>query len=145
LTSALLVALVCAIQPWTLAAGQAPVRGENEPSPATQTRQNVAQASPRAPEHVGTARLVVTVDDENGVAVVGARVALSGQQELRKVETDYAGRCEWADLASGVYQVRVEKEGFYAFISDEVRVGEIDTLEVTLNHVREFVEVVNVV
>lgn len=145
LTSALLVALVCAIQPWTLAAGQAPVRGENEPSPATQTRQDVAQASPRAPEHVGTARLVITVGDENGVAVPGARVALSGQQELRKVETDYAGRCEWADLTSGVYQVRVEKEGFYAFISDEVRVGEIDSLEITLNHVREFVEVVNVV
>jgi len=145
LTSALLMALVGTLQSWTLAAGQAPARGENEPSLATQAREDVARASKNAPELVRMTRLVITVVDENGVAVVGAHVALSGQQELRKVETDYAGQCEWTDLAAGVYQVRAEKEGFYAFISDEVRAGEVASLEITLNHVREFVEVVNVV
>jgi hypothetical protein len=92
-----------------------------------------------------TARLGLVVVDENGVAVVGARVALSGWEGTRKAETDYAGRCEWTDLAPGTYQVSVEREGFYAVHLSETRVGEIDTLEITLNHVREFVEVVNVV
>jgi hypothetical protein len=145
LTCALLMALVWALQLGAMAASRAPARGENEPSHASQTPEDAAQASAKVPEHVGPARLVITVVDENGLAVVGARVALSGQQEAHKVETDYAGRCQWVDLTPGLYRVRVEKEGFYVFISHEVRVGEIDSLEVTLNHVREFVEVVNVV
>jgi hypothetical protein len=143
--SAVLIAVFCGLQPWASATDQELKQVESGPRRASEAGGVVAQASPRAPELVGTARLVITVVDENGVAVSGARVALSGQQELRRIETDYAGRCEATELTSGVYHVRVEKEGFYAFVSDAVRVGESDTLEITLNHVREFVEVVNVV
>ena len=145
LISAFLMAVFCALQPGAFAASQVPARGENESSHTAQAREQAAQTSQNVPELAGKVKLAITVVDENGVAVPGARVTLSGQQEPRKAETDYAGRCLWTDLAPGTYQVRVEKEGFFAFISDEVRAGEIDSLEITLNHVREFVEVVNVV
>jgi hypothetical protein len=145
LASTFLVVTFWTVQPWALTAAKASARGENEPSHASQTREHVAQTSQNAPEFVGKTKLAITVVDENGVAVPGARVTLSAQEGLRKVETDFSGRWLWTDLAPGTYQVRVEKEGFYAFISDEVRAGEIGTLEITLNHVREFVEVVNVV
>jgi len=136
LISAFLMVVFCALQPLVFAASQVPVRGENEPSRASQAREHVAQTSQNVPEPAGKVKLAITVVDENGVAVPGARVTLSGQQESRKAETDYAGRCLWTDLVPGTYEVRAEKEGFYAFISDEVRAGEIDSLEITLNHMR---------
>jgi hypothetical protein len=145
LIPAFLMAVFCTLPPAVFAASQVPVRGENGPSPIAQAREDVAQASQNAPEFTGKTKVAITVVDENGVAVPGARITVSGEQGVRQAETDYAGRCEWTDLAPATYQVRVEKEGFYAFLSDAVRIGEIDTLEVTLNHVREFVEVVNVV
>jgi hypothetical protein len=110
-----------------------------------QARENATQLPENAPGPIGRAKLAITVTDENGVAVPGARITLSREQGVRQAETDYAGRCQWVDLTPDTYQLRAEKEGFYAFIMNETRVGEIDTLEVTLNHVREFVEVVNVV
>jgi hypothetical protein len=145
LTCVLLMALVWALQLGVMAASPAPARAANEPPHVSQTPEDAAQAPKKAPEHVGTAKLAITVSDENRVAVVGARVTLSSQQELRQGATDYAGRCEWADLIPGVHQLRVEKQGFYAVKLDQVRPGEVASLEVTLNHVREFVEVVNVV
>ena len=92
--------------------------------------------------------LLVTVVDENGVAVPSARIALTptgGQAQAVKGETDYAGRYKFTDLDPGVYRLRVEKEGFYAVTHDEVRVGETQVTDVTLNHEREFYEAVNVV
>lgn len=90
---------------------------------------------------------VVTVVDETGVVVSSARVILSrsdGGSEL-KGETDDSGRCEFTRLEQGLYHLRVEKEGFYAVKVDDVRVGETEGAEVTLNHQQEFVESVNVV
>ena len=84
--------------------------------------------------------------DENGVAVQSAQVTLTDADgNSRKGETDYAGRWAFTDLAPGPYQMRVEKEGFFAVVEQDVQAGTTDTAEVTLNHQRELVERVNVV
>jgi hypothetical protein len=97
-----------------------------------------------APPGQDSHRLLITVLDENSVAVSSARLILSLGENILRGETDYAGRYEFADLRAGVYQLRVEKEGFYAVTHKEVHVGETESVEVTLNHEREFVEHVNV-
>jgi len=103
------------------------------------TTQAQAQKQPAA-------RLLVTVIDENGVAVAFARLALeqTGTSTIHRGETDDAGRYEFKGLDSGLHRLRIEKEGFYAVTHDEVRVGETDSIEVTLNHQQEYVEHVNV-
>src|SRR5881398_2223320 len=60
------------------------------------------------PQH----NLVITVIDQNGVAVSAARVFLqmpNNCQPLR-CETDFAGHCQFTALASGTYELRIEKE-----------------------------------
>ena len=89
----------------------------------------------------------LTVVDENLVAVEAARVLFLERdtQSSSKGETDYLGRCEIAGLAPGPYRLRVEKEGFYAAVIDDVQGAQTGTLEVTLHHVQEFSEVMDVV
>ncbi len=104
---------------------------------------------PPAPHGAQTAAksLVISVLDENSVAIASARVVLEqveSHTEL-KGQTDYAGRCEFRDLAPGSYDLRVEKEGFYAVVQKNVRPAETEGLEVTLNHQQEYRESVNVV
>ena len=91
--------------------------------------------------------LLVTVLDENGLPVPSAHLTLTDQPNSfgQKAETDYAGRYQFSKLTSGVYSLRVEKEGFFVFNSNDVRVAETSNLEVTLNHTKEYVESVNVV
>jgi hypothetical protein len=91
--------------------------------------------------------LLVTVLDENGLTVPSARLTLSDQPNsfVQKAETDYAGRYRFSNLTPAVYSLRVEKEGFFVFNSNDVRVAETSNLEVTLNHTKEYVESVNVV
>ena len=60
-------------------------------------------------------------------------------------ETDYAGRKEFSGLLPGDYSLHVEKEGFFAVTQPDIPVGEVASAEVTLNHIREFSEQVNVV
>ena len=93
------------------------------------------------------ATLLVIVTDENGLAVSLARVTLSqpGGQVVARAETDYAGRYQFRDLPDGRYQLRAEKEGFYAVKADNVQVGITESTEVTLAHVREHYEKVDVV
>jgi hypothetical protein len=88
--------------------------------------------------------LLILVLDENNVAVSSARLILSQGEAVFRGESDYAGRYEFADLAAGVYELRVEKEGFYALVRKEVQVGQTESIEVALSHQREFVERVNV-
>jgi len=88
--------------------------------------------------------LSVIVLDENGVAVPSASLILAQGQTVLRQETNYAGRYEFSRLPAGPYQLRVEKEGFFALVREEVRVGETESVEVTLNHQREFVERVDV-
>jgi hypothetical protein len=105
------------------------------------------QATPQGTRIAGMQRLTITVTDENAVAVPSARVLLqtSPQAEPLLCETDFAGRCPFAGLSPGTYQVRVEKEGFYALVMPAVQVVANANLEVSLAHQQEVREVVNVV
>ena len=91
-------------------------------------------------------KLSVVVSDENGVAVRSALVLLQASQQnaALRCETDFAGRCEFDNLAEAAYQVRVEKQGFYALILPNVQAGTTPNLDVTLAHQQEVHEVVNV-
>ena len=99
------------------------------------------------PQQLAGQDLLVTVLDENGLTVPSARLTLTDQPNsfVQKAETDYAGRYQFSNLTPGVYSLRVEKEGFFVFNSNDVRVAETSNLEVTLNHTKEYVESVNVV
>jgi hypothetical protein len=90
-------------------------------------------------------RLSVAVLDENGVAVRGARVTLqppSPAQALR-CETEISGRCELPQIPSGPCQIHVEKEGYYAANSSVEPSGSSE-IEITLNHLKEIKETVDV-
>ena len=90
--------------------------------------------------------LQVIIVDENGAAVPSARITLTPQQGTAvHGETDYAGRKEFSGLLPGDYSLQVEKEGFFAVTQRGIPVGEVASAEVTLNHIREFSEQVNVV
>jgi len=90
--------------------------------------------------------LQVAVVDENGMAVPSARITLTPQPGTPlRGETDYAGRKEFSGLQPGDYSLHIEKEGFFAVTQPEIPVGEVASAEVTLNHIREFSEQVNVV
>ena len=58
-------------------------------------------------------------------------------------QTDFRGVLQ-LPVVAGTYQLEVEKEGFYAASIPNVEVTSGSTLEVTLTHVREFHEVVEV-
>src|SRR5579864_6736517 len=91
--------------------------------------------------------LKVMVHDENSVAQRSVLVSLqvAGSASVLKEETDFSGRCQFAGLPPGAYQLRAEKEGFYA-ISQTVQVSAAaSSLEVELHHLQEVKEEVNVV
>jgi len=99
---------------------------------------------------VATAQLppapTVVVTDENGVAVAAARVLLeSPSLPALRCQTDFDGRCQLPSLAPGSYQLRVEKEGFYATVEPSVQIEPSSTVEVTISHQQEVREVVDVV
>ncbi len=114
--------------------------GEQSTAPSSPPR----QSAPAVPAS-GTATLSVTVLDENKVAVQFARVTLTNATGSAKCETNDAGHCEVAGLQPGTYQLRAEKEGYFAATEPRVQVGVTEEAEVTLNHQRELVERVNVV
>ena len=104
-------------------------------------------SSPLSPQHPAAAqKLVVAVIDENGVAVASARVQLQPPASAIPLRcgTDFAGRCEFTDLSSGTYELRVEKIGFYAAVQPGVQVGVTANVDVTLSHQQETREVVDV-
>src|SRR5438128_662407 len=87
--------------------------------------------------------LTVTLVDENGVFVPGARVVLQSRGDVRQCETDLAGRCRFANVSGSPLQLRAEKEGFYVFNLPEIQNS--GTLEVALTHQQEVRETVSVV
>ena len=99
------------------------------------------------PQQFAGQELLITVLDENGLAVPLARLTLTNEAYslARKAETDYAGRYQFSGLPPGDYSLRVEKEGFFVLNSSPIRVAETSNLEVTLNHTQEYAESVNVV
>ena len=98
-----------------------------------------------ANSHAQAVKFRITVVDETGLAVAGAQIGLeqSATQTLVRGETDAAGRHEFDVTNPGSYQLKIEKEGFYASTTD-VRVGEASSLEVTIYHQQELAETVNV-
>ncbi len=109
------------------------------------TAQTVS-SSPSSDHSVLAQKLTVTVTDENGVAVSSARVQLQVPPAIPlRCETDFAGHCEFTDLSSGAYELRVEKTGFYAVLQPGVQVGITANVDVTVRHQQEAREVVDVV
>src|SRR6201993_2593799 len=97
-----------------------------------------------AAAQVGTAPLIIVVD-ENGVAVPSARISLEAPpQPPIRCETDYTGRCQFSNLAPGQYQLRVEKEGFYALQQPALEMTRTSNIEVTISHLQEVHETVDV-
>src|SRR5579859_3819511 len=91
-----------------------------------------------------TSAPTITVLDENGVAVPSARITLQAPpQPPWHCQTDYAGRCRFPGLAAGQYELRVEKEGFYALSQQAVQVTSA-SIDVTISHLQEVREIVNV-
>lgn len=88
----------------------------------------------------------VIVLDENGVAVAAARITLQppAPAPALRCETGIAGTCEFPNVPAGATQIRVDKEGYYSAISfiDLARSLEV---EVTLTHLKEIKETVDVV
>jgi hypothetical protein len=106
-----------------------------------------ARPAARPADRSESVRFAVIVTDENGVAVAAAQIFLS-QKDTRAVfrgETDHAGRYEFLQLRSGDYDIRVEKEGFYAVSRSDISVAQSDQVAITLNHFQEFSEHTEVV
>jgi hypothetical protein len=103
---------------------------------------SAAQTSP--PVHPSEARsLNIVVLDENNVAVPEARVRLVGPSRSVQCETDLTGHCKFASLAGSPWQLRVDKEGFYAVELPSIQTS--GALDVELHHQEEIKENVNVV
>lgn len=102
-----------------------------DPKPATQERQ-----------------FIIVIKDENQAPVAGAKVTiLKGETEIVVTgETDFAGKVIFSSLEAGPYRMRVEKLGFYIGKSEDLRPGDLESLEVTIGHeqeVRESMDVTN--
>lgn len=124
-----------------------PNSNQSKTNPTQLEMKNPAEVStPNNDPNRQTQKLLLIVTDENNVPVAAARVTLTQAttQAVLRGETDYAGRREFTRLEAGLYQLRVEKEGFYAVIVNEVHVGSTESLELTLNHEQEVRESVNV-
>ena len=120
---------------------------------------SLAQTSTKPPGSKPSQNVVVTVTDENNVAVPSAFVYLqaSPQGVALRCVTDFAGRCEFSNLSAATYQLRVEKQGFYSAMLPGIETGIAANvagnsavnvpvnIDVTLSHQQELREVVDVV
>ena len=71
----------------------------------------------------------MTVTDENGVVVPYAWVFLQSSPTAAplRCETDFAGHCEFRNLVPGLWQLRVEKPGFYVISGETVQIGQVSS------------------
>ncbi len=108
---------------------------------------SLAQTSTKPPGSNPLQKILVTVTDENEVAVPSAFVYLqaSPQAVTLRCVTDFAGHCEFSNLSAAAYQLRVEKEGFYSLILPALPTSLAANIDVTLSHQQEVREVVDVV
>jgi hypothetical protein len=88
--------------------------------------------------------VLLTVVDENGVAVSDAQVVLqeSGRTEIR-LATNYAGQITYFLQGTEPYRLRIEKPGFYETVSNQADPLARD-LRVVLNHEQMVLEQVSV-
>jgi len=92
-------------------------------------------------------KLEITVTDENGIAVRSALVLITWASQANPplhCETDFAGHCTFTGLPDITFQLRVEKQGFYAAILPSVQPAATAAVDVTLFHLQEVRSVVNV-
>src|SRR2546422_4190068 len=121
--------------------------GERAKSLLTTPRQVSQDPPPGALSHPQQeSPLVLRARDENGAPVALAKVYLyaEGPRLVATWETDSAGRVAMTGLAPGLYQMRVEKQGFYSAKLERVEIGKAESLEVTLEHEQEIRESVDV-
>jgi hypothetical protein len=120
-----------------------PHRVAQDPLPGTIS--NPQQETPLGAQASAPA-LVLKARDENGAPVESAKVYVyaEGPRLVSVGETDFAGRVAINGIAPGVYQVRVEKRGFYSAKMARVEAPKAEIFEITLSHeleIRESVEV----
>jgi hypothetical protein len=112
-------------------------------------RASLAQTSTKPPGSTSSQNILLTVTDENEVAVPSALVFLQSSPEVVALRcvTDFAGHCEFLNLSAAAYQLRVEKQGFYSVILmlPAIQTGAAANIDVTLPHQQEVREVVDVV
>src|SRR5207244_13132041 len=90
--------------------------------------------------------LLITVIDENGVAVPAARVLISSPQlPGLRCETDFVGRCRFLNFPAGTYRIHVEKQDYYSLTLSSMQFQATANLEMTLSHQHDVREVVNVI
>ncbi|MBO0858167.1 MAG: TonB-dependent receptor [Chloracidobacterium sp.] len=95
--------------------------------------------------------LVLKARDENGEPVESAMVYLyavntvssEGPRLVAVRETDFAGRIA-ITVAPGLYQIRLEKHGFFTFKTERVEIEKAENLEINLKHEQEIRESVDV-
>ncbi len=107
---------------------------------------SLAQTSTKPPGASAAQNILVTVTDENGVAVPSALVFLQADPQAAESRcvTDFAGHCQFSNLSAAAYRLHVEKQGFYAVTLATVQAGATN-IDVALSHQQEVREVVNVV
>jgi hypothetical protein len=90
------------------------------------------------------ARVLLTVVDENNIAVPDAEVVIQepGRPPVR-LTTDYNGRASWNPQGAQPYTLQVQKPGFYASTSNE-NDPSLGDVRVVLNHEQMIVQQVNV-
>jgi hypothetical protein len=111
-----------------------------------------AQISKRAPVPVAPAKrggtsLVVVVIDENDIIVADALVVLTDRisGEPIQIHTDAAGRGRFLNLdPEHSFTIQAQKGNFYSITEQELHIAGAQTLELTLPHVQELKETVNV-
>jgi hypothetical protein len=110
-------------------------------------RVSFPQTSTKPPGSTSSQNILVTVTDENDVAVASALVFLQASPQVVALRcvTDFAGHCEFSNLSAATYQLRVEKQGFYSVTLPEIQTGTAPNIDVTLPHQQEVREVVDVV
>jgi hypothetical protein len=101
-----------------------------------------AAQAPAPPLPQSSGQLLVSVVDENGIPIPGARVTIRGQAGSLNCQTDLAGRCRITGVSGAGWELRAEKEGYYVFNLPTVQSS--GAIEVVLNHQQEVRETVNV-
>ena len=115
----------------------------------TDPRTGSAQAELKqtGPNQAESNRLIVSVNDDNGITLPGARVQLKAEQAPNplRCETDFTGRCEFTALPAGACSIQVEKTGFYASSLTGIQAGAVPEVDVTLAAIPAVHETINVV
>src|SRR5437763_12288413 len=102
---------------------------------------------PVAPSKRGGTSLTIVVMDENNIIVPDALVVLTDDtaRESMRIHTDAAGRGRFLNLdPEHSFTVQAQKGNFYSVTQQELRFTGAETLELTLPHVQELKETVNV-